>query len=366
MLGWRDGSILAGGLSVAWALSCSSGFSTGERSAGGMSAGGQSAGSSAVAAGFGGAASDAGTSSGGGNAPSDAGAGGDSGESAEGGAGAAAGSTAGSTAGSNQTGGRSATGGMPSVAGMTGEGGAANAAGSGNTGGIGNPEPVSTDKLLYWFSADFGVTESEGAISKWLDRSGNHADAAQILPDSRPKLDRFAGSDLPAVVFDGQDDYLGMPPLIPDFAQGVTFLAVARATSGNACMALLELSNGSEIDDVAFFRDLEAFTYEVVTDVVHGQHGAFAVGEPRLLEVTHTPEAGVSLFMNGLATGAAAFALPSDTLRNQNFLGRSLYVNCQTWSGELAEVLLYGRTLPTDERQTIQRYLNEKWGCCGS
>jgi hypothetical protein len=332
MLGSPFGRTLAGCLSIATVLACASDFSTSDGKSGGAagtSLGGQGAGSGGThEAGQGGSESDAGERNAGGSAGTVAGTSGDAGESSEGGA-------AGSRGGSGQSGGRAGSGGvpsggvpsggLPSFAGTTGEGGAANAAGLANLGGMGNHEPVSNDSLVYWFSADFGVTETNGAVDKWLDRSGNEADASQIIPDSRPQLDKFSGSELPAIVFDGVDDYLGMPPLLTGFDAGVTFFAVARFASGDGCGAILELSNGTEIDDVSFFRDLEAFTYEVTTDVLHGQQGAFAVGEPRLVEVTHALNQHVSLFLNGLATGAGVIR-PPDRGHAQPELSRSIAV----------------------------------------
>jgi hypothetical protein len=356
---------------LAWILSCAPGFSAKETDSGGAAgekAGAPSSGSggSLAAGDAGSTASGAGTASSGGNAGLDSG--GSSGEGSAGDPGL--GGTTGGSAGSSAAGGQAPSGGMPGRAGRSGDGGQANAAGMGTAGtgmgGMGNPDPVSHDALVYWFSADVGVTETSGAVSKWLDRSGNESHAVQISEGNRPKLDRLAGSDLAAVVFDGEDDYLGMPPLLTGFDAGVTFFSVARATSGDACMAMLEVSNGSEIDDVSFLWDTEAMTYEVTESVVHGQIGAFAVGEPRLLEVTHGQDEEVSLFLNGIATGAATFALPISTTRNQAFLGRTLYLNCSTWSGEISEVLLYSRVLPADERVEVEAYLIDKWGCCSN
>jgi hypothetical protein len=91
------------------------------------------------------------------------------------------------------------------------------------------------------------------------------------------------------------------------------------------------------------------------------------VGEPRLLDVTHTPDRAVSLFLNGIDTGGGWIALPITVTRNQNFLGRSLYMACDTtWPGELAEIVLYARALPTEEREAVRLYLSDKWGCCGA
>lgn len=320
-------------------------------------AGSSSAGASGIAGGMqaGSAGSDGGSNAG------DAGAAGDGGESGA----DTQGGAAGNAVEGGRHGGGSGSGGVTSEAGASGEGGTANVSGSGNSAGTSNAEPVSLDAMVYWFSADFGISESDGAIDEWLDRSGNGADARQLLAGSRPKLESFAGStELPAVVFDGQDDHLAMSPLGANFEAGLTFFAVARTTAEGVCTTMLEVSNGSEIEEFAFFRHLQAFTYEVGDFNIHGQQGAFAVGEPRLLDVTHTPELAVSMFLNGFATGTATFALPVTTTRNQSFIGRSLYRDCTTWSGELAEILLYARPLPAEERQAIRRYLDEKWGCC--
>jgi hypothetical protein len=51
--------------------------------------------------------------------------------------------------------------------------------------------------------------------------------------------------------------------------------------------------------------------------------------------------------------------------RNQNFLGRTLYLNCPTWPGEIAELMMYSRAVSSDERTSIEGYLTKKWGCCG-
>src|SRR6188768_1438745 len=110
----------------------------------------------------------------------------------------------------------------------------------------------SKNGLIYWFSADSGVTEASGRVTRWTDRSGNHADAVQITEDARPKLGHLGGGNKPAVEFDGNDDFLGLPPLTTGFDAGVSMFAVARNTAGGPCMAMLEVANGSEIDDVSF------------------------------------------------------------------------------------------------------------------
>ncbi len=232
--------------------------------------------------------------------------------------------------------------------------------------GAGNEDSIPKDALVYWFSADQGISEESGRVARWKDRSGNGADAAQISEDSRPKLTNLDGGSRPAVEFDGDGDFLGMPPLSASFEDGVSLFAVARNHGGDGCMAMLETSNGPEIDDISFDWNQGSLQYEVSFDVAKGQDGAFTPGEPRLLEVVHEPSQTVTLWMNGLSNGVGNFDLPVSVDRNQNFLGRTLYQNCPTWDGEIAEIIMYSRAVESAERQSIEAYLQQKWGCCGT
>jgi hypothetical protein len=46
-------------------------------------------------------------------------------------------------------------------------------------------------------------------------------------------------------------------------------------------------------------------------------------------------------------------------------VGQSLYEACEPWSGFIGEVIVYNRYLDDTERKQVERYLQEKWGCCG-
>ena len=105
---------------------------------------------------------------------------------------------------------------------------------------------------------------------------------------------------------------------------------------------------------------LEAGDWEALTAT--GQSGAFTVDEPRLLEAIQEPSQDVTLWVNGVTNGIGAFALPVAVPRNQNFIGRTLYQSCPTWAGEIGEVLFYSRALEPAERQSVESYLESKWG----
>jgi hypothetical protein len=270
----------------------------------------------------------------------------------------------GGTAGAVSTGGTAGTISMGGTAGTISMGGTAGALG-GMGGLAGSGSGPATEGLVYWFSADVGVDVTNGGVARWNDRSMNQADAAQLTSAARPRLATLGDSTLPALVFDGTDDYLGLPPLTATFSKGVSFFAVARATNAAACSSLMQLSNGSEIDDISVDRQNGSLVYEVYSAFLAGQDGAFAVDETRLAEVIQSPDGDVTLWLNGLATGVGSFELPVAVDRNQTFIGRSLYLNCPTFGGEIAEIVFYARAVTADERRAIETYLSDKWQCCG-
>ncbi len=139
---------------------------------------------------------------------------------------------------------------------------------------------------------------------------------------------------------------------------------MARTVVDTYCEPLIELSNGSEIDDINFGRTNAVLSYEVFNGFLGGEDGAFANGEARLAEIVQAPSGDANLFLNGFSTGVGQIDPPAVVTREQAFIGRSLYAGCATWAGEIGELILYARALDDAERRDVEDYLTSKWGCC--
>jgi hypothetical protein len=70
------------------------------------------------------------------------------------------------------------------------------------------------------------------------------------------------------------------------------------------------------------------------------------------------------LRVNGSVSGSAVIQPPIKVLRGSNFIGQSLYADCQHYSGAIAEIILYSRKLAAAERVSVEQYLMNKWSCC--
>jgi hypothetical protein len=236
-------------------------------------------------------------------------------------------------------------------------------------GGGGEPtSPISTDALVLWFRADAGVKATNGFVTGWADQSGNHHDAMQTVQSLYPRLVKSDSAPLPVVQLDGTDDFLELPAFRPPLSNGLSFFVVAARSKESHCSALLELSNGSEVQDISFDSTDETFQFEVVESTVVATAGVFPQGKLELLETLQTSDPMqpvAELRANGAAVGGGPVEAPQDLTRMNNFIGKSLYAACPTFPGVIAEIILYGRRLDVDERLVVEGYLKKKWQCCG-
>jgi hypothetical protein len=218
-----------------------------------------------------------------------------------------------------------------------------------------------TDGLVLWLRADRGVTEQNGVVTKWEDQAG-HTDAVQTSVDFRPRLDSGALGGMGALVFDGVDDLMNLSPGFADFTQGLSFFSTYSIDRDNVCTAILEVSNGSEIDDIHFGRNNGQPTFEISDQYNGGQ--PVDIGSPQLYSVIQHPDENVELRINSTTVGAFVMAVPANVTRQQNLVGFTLYAGCSTFGGQIGEILLYDRPVNNEELLDVEAYLGKHAGCC--
>jgi hypothetical protein len=257
--------------------------------------------------------------------------------------------------------GASASGGLPGIGGVTGLGGVAGlGAGGLGVGGLvdaGETPPIPTDGLALWLRADRGVVLANGVVQQWLDQSGQGMDAIQTASNLRPKFVANGLNQLPTLDFDGSDDVLKLPPGFSDFSKGLTWFAVVNATDA-ACSSVVEMSNGTEIQDLEIGIYQKIWQYEVLNKDVTG---GMANSQALIFGVLHHPTEAVELRLNGMQIGMSSFTLPENIPRQQNFVGGTLYAGCNTFKGQISEIVLYSRAVTDKELLTIEGYLQSHW-----
>lgn len=225
------------------------------------------------------------------------------------------------------------------------------------------------DGLALWVRADAGATLNGSAVTQWTDQSGNNRLAVQSSTASQPMLISNAVNGLPAVRFDGIDDFLTFN-LPVNGLTGMTMMIVAANTVNHA-------AGSSQAEHAAlFWNETPLWGTVYLTPLqskVHFRFGTTQIGNqpvytrPVTTGTAFTISTAVkngsteSLYVNGslvLAQGGKLTTIAG--CRDTGNIGRG-YNDNTYYSGDIAEVLVYTRALTSAERQTVESYLCDKY-----
>ncbi len=224
------------------------------------------------------------------------------------------------------------------------------------------------DGLALWLMADAGIVRNGSAVAAWEDQSGNERNAGQRRAECQPILSEKAVNGLPAVKFDGIDDYLETR-LHVEGLSGLTLFLVS-ANSENKTFINSGESSALYWDQtvpwgkvyLSPFQENVAFRFGT-TEV--NNHPVFkrptSIGAKYSLTCTVKDGAKETLYIDGHGalqqTGKrTAIKGPGDAL----WLGRGS-PTMPYFPGAIAEAVVYLRALPPAERLFVEKYLTAKY-----
>ncbi|MBK7549752.1 MAG: hypothetical protein IPI20_18955 [Rhodoferax sp.] len=215
------------------------------------------------------------------------------------------------------------------------------------------------------------LTMSNGSeVTEWRDASGSNRNAV-TLPGRGPVLVTGALGGDAVLRFDGQNDYLDLPAAFADFTSGMTLLVVARPASVQAGSKLLLLGNGAGQANVSLGRNGGGAGLQYFTTNSGGNYGWFGTAdaltsnEAALYTVVQAGGVASSAVQatvskNGIAVGSGQF-MPPVVTRSTNYIGRSYWGGDGYFAGDIAEIIVYNRTLTASELAAVQGYLAQKY-----
>jgi PKD repeat protein len=199
--------------------------------------------------------------------------------------------------------------------------------------------------LEMWLKADAGIVLNGNYVAEWNDQSGNGHHATSPFDVIRPVLQNASLNGLPAVSFDGIEDFLSYP----DVSNLRTVFWVMRESpdaSGWPLRPLLGFSGG-----VPFHRGAAEELYDATNSAAQVRNGVTRLnfqpinGTLTVMPVTYSI---LSLVTTGPVT--------------VNTLTMELGIYGRTWWGEMAEVIIYNTPLSDVEVLQVETYLAEKYG----
>lgn len=227
-------------------------------------------------------------------------------------------------------------------------------------------QSVSTDFLSLWLRSDFGVTHSSGNVSRWFDASANDNDAVQASSGNQPTLISNAVRGKPALNFNGSTKYMQFQNDIADFSQGFAAFVVSKPTTLATNKTFFDFASASNTNNFAHFEDggsgtsASAQTKNGSTPSTLTATNIFTAGQYKLVSVMQNGAGSGSISANGDTPTSNTLANAQALIRTNNVLGASSALS-NFLSGDVAEILIYGKALTAGQNRQVEAYLRQKY-----
>jgi hypothetical protein len=230
-------------------------------------------------------------------------------------------------------------------------------------------DTLPTSGLALWLKADLGVVLNGAAVSQWTDQSGNNRHATQTAAARQPMLSLSAVHGLPAVNFDGVDDFLTFNLPVNGLTGMSLFLVAANTLNQNG--------GSSQAEQAALFWNETQFWGTVYLspyqNALNARFGTLQIGN-RMLYTRPSPVGTAFTLSTAIKNRTTDALFANRTLvlsqgghlpfivgcRDTGNLGRG-YNDDTYYAGRIAEVLVYTRALSEIERQAVEQYLSDKY-----
>ena len=229
-----------------------------------------------------------------------------------------------------------------------------------------DPSRLSAGTLTAWYKAD-SISGSDGdSVSAWADSSGNGHNTAQSVAIRKPTLQTNELNSKSVVRFDGTNDILSDSDI-----------AALDVGTGDIWMAAVFKSTDNSAEQNVFEKGHLAFGVRItaagVLQMVLGSNTntpTQSSGNWSRTAFVLMTAARVSSTCNGFINGSASNTTGTTnttSISNSNVLDiGSRAVGAGMVNGDIAEILVGGATLDTNERQKIEGYLAHKYGLEGN
>lgn len=227
-----------------------------------------------------------------------------------------------------------------------------------------------TNTMRLWLKADAmaGLTNN-ASVTNWPDQSGWGNDATQSSVSNRPSFVTNAVNGRPVIRFNGTNSYFTLPSLM-NGTTGAEAYVVLKAAAANppASQALWRFGSGPSGLAPGYPNPDGS-----IADNFCGNNVMYNFQVPSQVQpLTQYHVYQVSAQSNSWAAwvnGMLQFQTAANSyLPNASpLLGRSTYFDGNNtvslnFYGDIAEVLIFSRTLTADDRTTVAAYLNGKYG----
>jgi len=220
-----------------------------------------------------------------------------------------------------------------------------------------------TTGLQIWLDAALpGTITRDGLnkVSEWKDKSGLNRHCVQATATAQPTFQATGIAGLPAVNFDGSDDFLPFSDqTLPWIASSsFTIIYVASKPANNNTYVLGGTASGTRNNLIAGYVSSNTFKFGFGNDDQNAIVPIGVVGTPEIYTLVYNnSDNSRRVRRNGtdVAVGASSGGLT-------NMTGQVIGRYSATFGAfKLGELLIYNRALTVNEYISIERDLISKW-----
>lgn len=233
---------------------------------------------------------------------------------------------------------------------------------------VSGSSPVTTG-LKLWLKADSLLLADGQAVDVWPDSSGNGLEVSQGVAAQKPIFKQSILNNKPVVRFDGDDSFVRssvLGTLITSPAEATVFV-VENQSSADSQNSTLGWGNKSDN------RFLLHTAYANWLGIQHGDIYAVPDGDAGFNPTQWTDRFHIAEFGRNGGVYSVMVDGREKTVRDQTgtppldtSYSTDLYIGSDQWSnyltGDIAEILVYGRALNAQELARVRHYLSGKYG----
>jgi hypothetical protein len=224
------------------------------------------------------------------------------------------------------------------------------------SGGSSAFSPASIPGLQLWLDASqiSGLNDGD-AVATWNDLSGNGNDVTQATASKKPTYKTGIQNGLPAVLFDGVDDFLLITKAF-GLTSGTLFV-VYKSTAGSYCV--LRTNNDSAGQYFRYAGDGNGYWGVFTTGRIETYPASMPGANVAAYVVDVSSAASKTVHVNGIDKGAQSFTFASPTQIN---IGDNLGSGGPYMTGYVMEVGLYNSAISAGNLALLNVYLAAKYG----
>lgn len=230
--------------------------------------------------------------------------------------------------------------------------------------------PLEISAELWLDAADAStLTQDGGAVSVWLDKSGNGRDAEQPSEANQPSVGVTTLNGRNVISFNGSSSFFKVADF---YAPTTNVYAVIKTETTTGTQHIVRKGFTSSTDTFEYQLRLNGDDYQVTLTQSASVNVTLTVAD----EVITSPVilgydwngSAVFLYENGTSIGGATASLTQFNATQELRIGASHSSSSDSSSptgvlnGYIAELVLVSGSLDTLERQKLEGYLAHKWG----